>query len=318
MVSCLQNVLLSYNLLHRHTIKYGSLRYIIDNMSCVRFLLGKVVPMQLGEVELSLQALERFLKVHITAVDHQGAFLSPAGLLTFHPSRKSHRKNKVCDLGFCDKCVQHCRFEMNLRGEAATGYFVETCWKGITEIVFPLHIKGSHVGMLYLGSWRREDVVLPSGLGSAFSREFRKLPFFDSEAASAIASVMQFYVKGLVRELEEQCVLRFPEDSRAGEIRKYLQTHAVEDITMTDLCCHLSLSRSRASFLLQQYFAKGFLEIVNEIRIQAAKRILLSTDEPIGFVAGQAGFHDEFHFIRVFKKICGCPPGRYRKLLRAR
>ncbi len=270
--------------------------------------------MHLSDIEKSICAFENHLHVSITAIDNQGAFLSPAGIITFNSRRKSHRKNNVCKIGFCDRCKQHCRYEMNARAEANPGIFVETCWKGITEIVAPLNIDGTHVGMFYVGSWRKPESTPPNELGRKFVAAFTKLPEYDQQTMDEMIYIVQVYIKGIIAELTEQCVLNIPDDSRAGQIRKFFQNNALKQVEMHDLCKHLGLSRSRVSYLLKHYFAKGFLPLLHEVRIQEAKTMLIGTDDTISTIARKSGFSDEYHFIRVFKKMCGFPPGKYRKM----
>ena len=51
---------------------------------------------------------------------------------------------------------------------------------------------------------------------------------------------------------------------------------------------------------------------VNEVRIQAAKSELISTDKDIAEIADSVGFDSVSYFIRVFKRETSMTPGNYR------
>ena len=54
--------------------------------------------------------------------------------------------------------------------------------------------------------------------------------------------------------------------------------------------------------------------IVN-VRINAAKTLLGTTDRRISDIASDVGFFDHSHFIRTFKRIVGATPAKYRRHL---
>jgi len=52
------------------------------------------------------------------------------------------------------------------------------------------------------------------------------------------------------------------------------------------------------------------------IRIEAAKKLLLNTDLPLSDIAEQTGFNSSAHFSSYFRKTCGASPSEYRKNLK--
>ena len=53
-------------------------------------------------------------------------------------------------------------------------------------------------------------------------------------------------------------------------------------------------------------------EFVNELRVQFAVERLSEDRESLEEIANTAGFADQSHFSRVFKKLVGLTPGAYR------
>lgn len=59
-------------------------------------------------------------------------------------------------------------------------------------------------------------------------------------------------------------------------------------------------------------------EYIRHLRIQFACLEMANSDRTIAEIASAAGFFDQSHFSRTFKRLVGTTPARYRKNLRAR
>ncbi|SDR95245.1 AraC family transcriptional regulator, L-rhamnose operon transcriptional activator RhaR [Paenibacillaceae bacterium GAS479] len=68
----------------------------------------------------------------------------------------------------------------------------------------------------------------------------------------------------------------------------------------------------------QRLFAKhtGMSPIayLQTLRVQEACRLLRESDWKLTAISSAVGYQDPAHFTALFKRITGCPPGRYRKL----
>jgi len=58
---------------------------------------------------------------------------------------------------------------------------------------------------------------------------------------------------------------------------------------------------------------KNYTELIRELRIEEAKRLLRETRLSMNEVAEQAGFDSRVNFFRSFRSAVGVPPGEYRK-----
>jgi AraC-like DNA-binding protein len=203
---------------------------------------------------------------------------------------------------------------MNAKSEKLVKPFFETCWKGVIEIVVPLNHNGKHLGMLYAGSWRQEDAEPSSELRSKGIKEFYKLPLFDESKAENISMILDFFTKGMLAEIERWHIIDIPKYSRMGKIKLFIINNLDKQIQLSSLSEHLGISKSRTSFLLKRFFNQSFSQLVCEERIRRAKILLLGTDDSVSMIAEQVGINDEYYFNKVFKKIAGVPPGKFRKM----
>jgi AraC-like DNA-binding protein len=55
------------------------------------------------------------------------------------------------------------------------------------------------------------------------------------------------------------------------------------------------------------------MEYISSIRVQVACSFLRKTYLPIKEIMERAGYRDDAHFLRSFKKHVGCPPSEYRE-----
>jgi len=80
-----------------------------------------------------------------------------------------------------------------------------------------------------------------------------------------------------------------------------------------DLARELKIPETVVSRVINNHFGKTFPQILNERRIEDAKRLLVETDAAVKVIAGDTGFNSIASFNRVFKDITGLNPSEYRK-----
>lgn len=96
-------------------------------------------------------------------------------------------------------------------------------------------------------------------------------------------------------------------------ITRYLQEHMAEDISLTVLAEQFHLSSQYISQLFKNEIGVNFLAYLTNIRMEKAKKLLLSTSMPIGEISEQLGYGDYRVFTKVFKKSEGITPSQYRR-----
>lgn len=73
------------------------------------------------------------------------------------------------------------------------------------------------------------------------------------------------------------------------------------------------ISKYRISREFSQFFHQAPISYLNQRRIQAAKNLLIATDDKINVISEKTGFASPNLFIRSFKKETGVTPQVYRK-----
>lgn len=80
-----------------------------------------------------------------------------------------------------------------------------------------------------------------------------------------------------------------------------------------DLARELGAPEATVSRVINVHFRKSFPQLLNERRVEDAKRLLAQTDAPVRTVAEEVGFNSLATFNRVFKEMSGASPGTYRQ-----
>lgn len=96
-------------------------------------------------------------------------------------------------------------------------------------------------------------------------------------------------------------------------ITRYLQEHLSEDVSLSVLAEEFHLSAQYISQLFKNEIGVNFLAYFTNIRMERAKKLLLSSSAPIGEISEQLGFGDYRVFTKVFKKAEGVTPSQYRR-----
>ena len=96
-------------------------------------------------------------------------------------------------------------------------------------------------------------------------------------------------------------------------ITRYLQEHLSEDVSLSVLAEEFHLSAQYISQLFKNEIGVNFLAYFTNIRMERAKKLLLSSSTSIGEISEQLGFGDYRVFTKVFKKAEGVTPSQYRR-----
>ena len=123
-------------------------------------------------------------------------------------------------------------------------------------------------------------------------------------------------IDNLKISLYEKRISDEPEQSEEhviNVITRYLQKHLSEEMSLSVLADEFHLNPQYISRLFKNEIGVNFLTYLTNIRMEKAKKLLLSTALSITDVAERAGYTDYRVFTKVFKKTEGVTPSQYRR-----
>ncbi len=85
---------------------------------------------------------------------------------------------------------------------------------------------------------------------------------------------------------------------------------------ISTLCRMAGMSRAAFFVACRQEYGRAPMALVRQIRLNAAARLLVTSDATLDDVASQTGFDCGFSLSRAFRKEYGCAPGHWRSLHR--
>jgi AraC-like DNA-binding protein len=125
-----------------------------------------------------------------------------------------------------------------------------------------------------------------------------------------------------VTKLTESALLEFAE--RVAHSKKYkyskpinmcqnyIFTHLYEDITLTQLADLTSMNPNYLSVLFKKEVGISLRQYIHEVKVNEAKNLLTYTSYSSSDISSLLNFHDQSHFIKVFKKIEGVTPKQFK------
>ena len=96
-------------------------------------------------------------------------------------------------------------------------------------------------------------------------------------------------------------------------IIRYLQEHLDKEISLNILADEFHLSSQYISQLFKSEIGVNFLAYLTSIRMERAKKLLLTTSLSIGEISEKCGYADYRVFTKAFKKEEGSTPSQYRR-----
>lgn len=92
----------------------------------------------------------------------------------------------------------------------------------------------------------------------------------------------------------------------------YLHSHYQEDPTLTQLSEIAGLNKNYFSSLFHNSTGKTYKEYINSLKLDHAKKLVLTGNTPINEICYDSGYKSFTNFLRVFKETYGVSPGVMR------
>ena len=132
-----------------------------------------------------------------------------------------------------------------------------------------------------------------------------KFPLFD-EAGELVG------LAGLMRDCHQSGTPLGPYRELAQAI-EFIRENFTKTITVGELAEMSQLSVSQFERSFRKYFKTTPMKYVNQVRLDAAARLLSEGTDAISAIAYQTGFYDHSYFTKQFRAAKGMSPSAYRR-----
>jgi AraC family transcriptional regulator len=102
-----------------------------------------------------------------------------------------------------------------------------------------------------------------------------------------------------------------------AQAKALLHDRFAEPLTLADIAQNVGVHPVHLAQVFHRYYNCTVGAYVRQLRLEFARQELARSDTPLCQIALSAGFSDQSHFTRTFKRYMGVPPAQYRKTARS-
>ncbi|MCU6793188.1 response regulator [Paenibacillus sp. WQ 127069] len=97
-----------------------------------------------------------------------------------------------------------------------------------------------------------------------------------------------------------------------SQAKQFIHDHYDQNISLQMVAEHLHISGNYLSHLFKKETNENFIDHLIHIRIEHAKTWITTSNYKIHEIGKRVGYHDNFYFSKIFKKVVGVTPIQYR------
>jgi AraC family transcriptional regulator len=170
-----------------------------------------------------------------------------------------------------------------------------------------------------INSLREYSISLDESLhchGGALAWLYMRLykEFHQNDAASMLA------IEGLVLEMlaavsRKQIVPELKPPCWLQQVREMLHACFLDGLNLSSISQRVGVHPVHLCREFRRHYHSTVGEYIRKLRIEFACQLMSNPDLSLGEIAAAAGFADQSHFARTFKRLVGMPPAAFRSNL---
>ncbi len=157
-------------------------------------------------------------------------------------------------------------------------------------------------------SWHEQIAELVRQL---IQTDREKPEFYELDIISCLQSLWKTLLVNLP-PVTEQTSHAKGEYERIREIVTYIELNYMHKISLKDIADHICLNENACSHLFKKYMNISLSSFLQEYRIERSLEYL-HRGETVGEISEKVGFSNPYYYSRVFTKIKGQSPQKYRQ-----
>lgn len=131
------------------------------------------------------------------------------------------------------------------------------------------------------------------------------------QMAPGKTALMQAFMRAFLAEYQR--VSSQHRSELVETVHAYLRKNLDQRLTVTQIARQVNMSRAHFMRLYKRLTGKTPMEVLRTLRVEAARDLIITTDQPLRSIAPQVGFCDQYQLSRVFRKLLQVTPGHFRR-----
>lgn len=185
-----------------------------------------------------------------------------------------------------------------------------SCWKKEEAGQQPLrYLRARMLGVLGIVVYSLSGSVIPPELLNR-RKEVAIGQIEGSDELDHLISIFEEGMVGLTGLVERYSIGRF--SPIVNRVVRYLHEHITTGLKVPDIARLVNLSPNYLGSIFRQETGQSIPIYYNQLRINEAKKLLISTDWSVQSISNYLGFGTQAYFSRVFTDYVGYTPRKYR------
>ena len=194
---------------------------------------------------------------------------------------------------------------------------IHVCHAGLIDIAIPILYDDEVIGYIVLGQMKKaplfnEDIEIlkdNSNKKNELISTYDSLPSFDDEKINSIIKIASILAKHILLEK----MLKPKIDKNIEIATKYIKDNFKSKLTVSTIASKTNISKSTLYRIFNENFGCTVSDYINQLRIEKSISLLSETDLSVEEIAEKTGFASCSYFSRVFKKLYGVSPLKFKK-----
>ncbi|HEY7543310.1 MAG TPA: helix-turn-helix transcriptional regulator, partial [Blastocatellia bacterium] len=157
------------------------------------------------------------------------------------------------------------------------------------------------------------SMVRDEAISSAALRIHRELRLMDGASALAIEGLM---LETLAAVARHSFLSSPPQPRWLREAHDLLRESYKEQMSLSCIAQAVGVNAAHLAATFHKHYRCTVGEYLRRLRLEHAARELMHSERTIADIAAEAGFYDQSHFTRTFKRFFGTTPSAVRALAR--
>ncbi|MFI3214237.1 MAG: response regulator [Eubacteriales bacterium] len=177
---------------------------------------------------------------------------------------------------------------------------IENLMTGLTEDEF---IADKEIVLFHLILGKLNDYCIHNNIELSFQEELQ----IDTREIDFIETITNTYKKYFAWKKGQESTIEIIET-----IKNYIDIHYRENLYSGELAEQFHISKEYMSSLFSSTYQVTMSKYINTLKMENAKKQLIYGNRSIKDISFGLGFEDDNYFCRVFKKMVGVTPSKYR------